>query len=242
MIVLPRFRSRSGQQPAEKALLKIDAPEYNTYGATSIRTCLKGRLFVDFERANQLADRISKRENGGLYATLVQMCIPYLLDVKSRFGFHSISAEKVRNELAAYAVSDSIALKKRRELPFAVCLQNAFRNCCRERRKLTRNPTVEELTEKCGISRLWRMAGAHSERLSPDAEAVKEERLALIRREHENHEPVSKRVVHERMRGSPYKEIAAELGRTDQQCRAVFQHDMNIIEENLRHYMADDER
>lgn len=242
MIVLPRFRWRSGQQQAEKTLLKIDVRAHTTYGAVSIRTVLKGRFFVKFEDANELADQIGRGGNRGLHEELVQMCIPYLFGLRKRFGFRDISVETVRNELAKDAVSDGVALIKHRKLPFTLCLRNAFRDCCRERRKLARKPTVEELTKKCGISHVSPTSETHSEHLSPDAEAVKEERLALIGRELENHEPVSKRVVYEWMRGSPYKEIAPEFGKTDQQCRAVFQHDMNKIRENLRRHTADDKR
>jgi hypothetical protein len=241
MIVLPRFRWWSGQQQAEKTLLKIDVRAHNTYGAASIRTVLKGRFFVDSKHANDLANRISKGENSGLYETLVKMCIPYLLDVKEWFGFHDVSAKEVYSQLAADAVNNSIAEMKLRKLPFTARLQNDFRDLCRKKRYSMRKPIAEKLAEKCGLPTRPRILGADSRRPSPDIEAQRNEEVVMLQRELGNHGKASKTAICERMRGSPYAEIAQILDKKPQQCRALFWHDVHKIRDSIRDYLADDE-
>ena len=63
----------------------------------------------------------------------------------------------------------------------------------------------------------------------------------MLQRELGNHGKASKTAICERMRGSPYAEIAQVLGKTPKQCRALFWHDVDKIRYSFRHYMADDE-
>ena len=56
---------------------------------------------MGFQVTTQLADRISKGENGGRHQMPVQMCIPYRLGVKRRYGFCRVTYKAMIDELAA---------------------------------------------------------------------------------------------------------------------------------------------
>jgi len=192
---------------------------------------------VDFQVANQLADRVSRGENGGLYQMLVKMCIPYLLGVKHRYGFCRVTYQAVVGELAPAAVSDSISLRERLGRPFMACLQNIFRDRCREADRAARQEAIRRAIKDCEIPYLPRTIGAYREN-PPDEEAAKKEELQMIRDELSKHEKGSRTAVAGRARGSPYKEIATLLGKTAQQCRALHRHDVSLIRDHIGHHFA----
>lgn len=196
---------------------------------------------MEFKHANDLACRVGQGQNSGLYETLVQMCIPYLLGVQRRFDLKGIPTSKVRNELAPAAISRCIAETKLRNVPFTAALQNTFRDICREEYRSTRKLMVKDMIEKCSVAMPATVLGTAWKRPSPDIQAQRNEELDILRRLLKNHGKASKMAIYERMRGSPYAEIAQILDKKPKQCRALFSHDIRSIRDDLNDYRADDE-
>lgn len=199
------------------------------------------RLSVDFDCAAELADRISKGENGQLHQQLLDMCIPYFVGVKTRFGFHRISYRDIVEELAADAITDTIFALGDRKLAFGVRLQNAFRKCCRQRYRCMRRPTSEELAKRCDLPYVPGITGS---RPAADGGVEPNEWIELVHQELQNHTKPSKTAIYERMRGSSYEEIAVILGKTAHRSRALFWGNVKQIRKNdaLIRYMKDEDR
>lgn len=196
---------------------------------------------MNFEFANQCAERISKGENTGLFERLVSECTSYLLRLRIRFGFHQIHIQDVIHELAADAVTDSITDKKRGNLPFAICLCNAFRDVCRQRYRIIREHSKENIIAACDIKDPPPVIGVGPKRPSSEIQAQRNEEKEIFQKELENHEKFSKKVVYERMRCSTYKEMAEVFGETLNECKRVYWHNFNIIREKLRWRYVKDE-
>jgi len=195
---------------------------------------------VDFDHAAELADRISKGENGTLHKQLLDMCTPYLWGVKRRLGFYWISYREVVEELALDAIADTILAVRDRNCAFAARLQNAFRDCCRQRRRHICRLSLEELKKKLDPSCLPGSTGSQS---PPDIGLEQEELTELIHREMQNHGKNSKTAIYERMRGSSYEEIALILGKSAHGSRALFWDNLKRIRNSLRiRSMKDNER
>lgn len=192
---------------------------------------------MNFQVANEIADQINRGENGGQYQILVQMCIPYLLRVRDHYRFWRVPDKIVISELASAAVSDSLARQKQLGRPFMVWLQNVFRDHCRRVDRDIRQEKLRQAIEACEIPYPPRTIGAYREN-PPDEVAAQNEAWEIIDRALSKHEEDSRTAVSERMRGSPYEEIATILNRTAQQCRAVYQHDIRSIRDSIGHYFV----
>ena len=189
---------------------------------------------MDFEHANQLADRISQGENSGLYEQLVRECVPYCLYLKQKLGFHQILQKDVAKELAADGVSDAIMIKENRGLPFVICLHNTFRDRCREMCRIVRERSKENITTKCDIQNPPPVIGVGPRRPSLPTQAARKEEKEIFRTELEKHEKFSKALIYQRMRCLTYKEMAAIFDTTINECKRVFWHDLNLIRNKLR--------
>lgn len=197
---------------------------------------------MDFESANQLAERISRGENGCLLQRLIQLCTPYLLYVKRRFGFHRISCKEVVEELASDAVSDTIAIKQYKKLPFTICLQNEFRNRCRQIYRIRREQAIDELEALFDVSNTRPTIRIGAKWPSPEIQAQRNEERELFHKELENHGKLSKRVIYLRLSGSSYEEIAEICGKTPGQLRSIYRYYCDKIRNILRrrHVKEDD--
>jgi len=189
------------------------------------------RLPVDFDDAAKLAERIGRGENGKLRQQLIDMCIPYFLGIRFRFGLRDISYEDVTEELTSDAINDVMFIMRDSRSAFGIRLQNAFRKCCRERSRQKRRLTARELAEKCDSSYLPGITGSRPP-ANPGAE--QNESIELIRHELETHAKASKTAIYERMRGSSYQEIAMILGKDAHRSRALFWDNLKQIRKNLR--------
>lgn len=197
---------------------------------------------MDFEQAYQLAERINRGENGRLLQKLIKLCIPYLIYTMRRFGFHRISCKEVVEELAADAISDTIAIKQYKKKPFAICLQNEFRNRCRQIYRIRREQAVDELEAMLEVPNSRSDIRVGTKWPAPEIQAQRNEERELFRKELENHGKLSKQVIYLRLSGSSYEEIAEICGKTPGQLRSVFWHNFDKIRNILRrrHVKEDD--
>ncbi len=153
---------------------------------------------MDFELANQYAERIRAGETGKLRQDLVAMCTQYLLSLRKRLGFYCIPIREVWEELASDAVSDAILVQYERKLPFAICLQNTFRDCCRQRARILRESYMGDLVKICEVRGPSSVIGFGTQPSLPDVQAQQNEQVALANTILEGHPPFSKKLVYQR--------------------------------------------
>ena len=180
---------------------------------------------MDFKVANEYVQRIEQGENGELLKKLSGLCLPYFLSLRKRLGFYGIPESEVRNELTSDAISKAFIDQKRRGLPYSFCLHNAFRDCCRERLKSIREQYNDDIFDKI----------IHQRYIPPDYQAQVNEIEELVSRILEDHEPLSKQVVFQKMKGSTYPEMAEIFRTTSNECKRVYWHDFNDIQKKVRH-------
>lgn len=196
---------------------------------------------MDFKAANELADRFIREESESIYQQLVKMCIPYLLFVKDRFGFFCVTARDVVNELASDAVFDAITAKSKRNLPFTICLQNTFRDCCRKRIRIIREHAKEGFLTKCEIRNPPTVIGVGPRRPSVELQVQREEEKQLFRDELERHGPFSRKLIYQRMRGSTFPEMVRIFETPFNECKNIYWHDINNIRDELRQRYVEEE-
>jgi DNA-directed RNA polymerase specialized sigma24 family protein len=148
----------------------------------------------------------------------------------------------VVEELATDAVSDTIAIKQYKKLPFTKCLQNAFRDCCRQIDRMRKEKTISELEALFEAPNARPTIRIGAKWPSPEIQAQRNEERELFRKELENHGKLSRQVVYMNYKGSSYEEIAEICGKTPGQSRSVFWYNFNQIRDNLRrrHVKEDD--
>ena len=180
---------------------------------------------MDFVVVNQWAERIEQGENGDLLARLTRQCTPYFLMLRKKLGFYRIPEAEVQGDLASDAITKAFVDKERRGLPFGICMHNAFRDCCRQRMKSIREHDNDGILDKI----------IHPRYRPPDLEAQLSETVELVNGILKDHEPFSKKVVFQRMKGSTYPEMGEIFKTTTNECKRVFWHDFNDIRTKIRH-------
>ena len=185
---------------------------------------------MDRKLANQYAERVLQGEGAESFQTLVSMCIGYSLYVQRRFGFWDIPVDEVKNELVADAVTDAILFKGIRNRPFDMCLQNTLRDNYRKRRYILREHFAEDISTIFDDLHPSQRMGEHTSHQSPEEEAQQGEFIELLNDVFENHEPFSKEVVYQRMRGSTYPELEELFCTPREELKRVFWHDFYHLE------------
>ena len=188
---------------------------------------------MDFDLANRYAEEISQGGNQERHKELVAMCVPYLLFLKKRFGFHCILRGEVKNELAADAVSDAIVDRQRRNLPFTLCLQNTFRDLCRKRVRITREHDTGNIIGQCDMILHGSLVGVSTPLPPPSAKAQDKELIKLTKTILRDHDSFSKKAVYHKIKGSTYPEMSDILKTTSDECKRVYWHDINDIRKKL---------
>ena len=184
---------------------------------------------MDYNLANSYAEQIKHGGGAELHQKLARMCTSYLLYLRKKLGFYCISELEIKSELAADAVSDAIMAQGRRNLPFTICLQNAFRDCCRERVRIIREQNTNDLIDKCDIAGLTLVVGMGTQSRSAETKVQNAEQVELANDILESHDRFSKKVIYQKMRGSTYPEMADIFNTTLNECKRVYWHDIHHI-------------
>jgi len=188
---------------------------------------------MDFDLANRYAEEVIQNNDEQRRKELIVMCFPYLMGVRKRFGLHSISLEEMRNELASDAVSDAIAIMRSRNLPFGICLQNVFRDICRDRIRIIREHDSNNIMEQCDIPIRGVLLGISTPYPPPPVQSEDNELIELTHGVLKDHDPFSRQIIYHKIRGSTYPEMA-EIFETDKnECKRVYWHDINEIRGKL---------
>lgn len=184
---------------------------------------------MDYDLANNYAEQI--RQGGGteLHQKLANMCTSYLLYLRKKLGFHCIPVKEITCELAADAVSDAIVAKGRRNLPFTICLQNAFRDRCRQRKRIIDDKYTKHVKSMCSIVGLPLVVDMGVPVPSAEVQVQNKEQVQLANKILDSHDRFSKKIVYQKMRGSTYREMAEISSTTVNECKRVFWHDIRHI-------------
>ena len=213
------------------------------FGTIGFFSKIKVMFMMDFELANQWADRISRGENGGLHKKLVSLCMPYFFYLKRRFGFNDISSDDIKKELANSAVNMAASIKGEKGKPFTICLQNAFRDCCRELQRIIRERYAGDLLaeiDEVVIEPRKTVAGGRKQ-TSSVFKAQKQEEMEAVREELRMHENLSKKIIIRKMKGSTYQEMALSFNKPFNECKKVFWHNVNTIRNNLKDFYKEED-
>lgn len=184
---------------------------------------------MDFQRANQYADRIAKKGDSELYNSLVSMCTPYLLYLRIKLGFCIITEEEIKDELASDAVSDAIMKdcdKDCDNIPFVFRLKNTFRDVCRIRVRAIREQDSNQRIADCDIRVPKLLMGTGTPPPSPPVESQKNELVKLANELLANHDPFSRKVVIQKSRGATYPDMSDIFETTSNECKRVYWHDL----------------
>lgn len=184
---------------------------------------------MDYNLANNYAEQIRQGNGAELYPKLTNMCSSYLLYLRKKLGFHCIPAKEITLELAADAVSDAVLAKGKRNLPFTICLQNTFRDRCRQRVRTIREQCTNDLMDKCDIAGSPLIMGMGTQTLSAEVRVQNAEHTELANEILDNHDRFSKKIVYQKMRGSTYPEMADIFSTTLNECKRVYWHDIHHI-------------
>ena len=181
--------------------------------------------FMDFQRANQCADEIARTGDSDLHKSLVSMCTPYLLYLRKKLGFCSITETEVREELASDAVSDAI-MKADNDKCFVYRLKNTFRDVCRIRVKITREHDANQRIADCDIRVPKLLMGTGTPPPAPPVESQKNELVKMANDILVNHDPFSRKVVIQKSRGATYPDMSDIFETTSNECKRVYWHDL----------------
>ena len=189
---------------------------------------------MNYKLANQYANQIKLGGNGEILKKLVSMCIPRLLYWRLKLEFYRIPIADIKKDLAADAVSTAIVTQKIRNLPFTICLHNAFRDCCRLRRKSLREQDRKGIIDKCDIYSVRSVLGMGPRRPPAEGQMEDDEIVELAYNILKTHDRFSRQVVCQRTRGSTYPEMAEIFGETLDKCKRVYWHDIDHLRSKIK--------
>ncbi len=188
---------------------------------------------MDYKKANQIAERIRNGENSVLYKELALMCTPYLLWVKKKYKFYCIPDDDAKRILVYEAVNDSI-VPIRKNKPFTICLQNAFRNCCRDWIKNYHHKKRAKIWAEFDFNDYETAGyGGSKENLSPEVVASEGEMIKALMEELMKDGQFSREVIFRRMSGDSYAEIAEAKKKTHSECKNVFWCNFDHLKKRL---------
>ena len=184
---------------------------------------------MNFETANNYAKQLKQGADAELHQKLADMCTSYLLYLRNTLGFRCIPVRDITQELAMDAVSDAIMVQESRNLPFTICLHNTFRDRCRQRVRIIREQNTIGIMGECDIVDSSLVIGMGTRALSAENKAQNAEQLELANTILDNHDRFSKKVIHQKMKGSTYPEMADIFSSTLNECKRVYWHDITHL-------------
>jgi len=186
-----------------------------------------------FEKVDQFAEQFDQEISDKQLQDIILTCMPYFMYLTKTFGFFRIPKENVKREIAPSAINQAFIIQQRRKIPFSYCLQNAFRDCCRQQLRRLRESDTNNIAGQCDIVESRKVFGGVARYPSPQAKAQDNELFELARNILKNHKDLSKKVVYQKTRGSTYPEMAKIFKEELNECKKVYWHDINDLREKL---------
>ena len=186
-----------------------------------------------FEKADQFAKRFGQKISDEQLQDFILTCIPYFMYLRNKFKYLRICTEDIEKEIAPSAISQAFLIQERRKILFSYCLQNAFRDCCREKLKRLREHDMNDIVSECDIDESREVVGGGIRYPSPQVKVQDNELVELANNILENHNRFSKQVVYQKSRGSTYPEMVDIFSTTLNECKRVYWHDINDLRKKL---------
>ena len=185
------------------------------------------------KKADQFAEQFGQKIDDKQLQELILTCMPYFMSLRKKFRYFRIPIEDIKNEIAPSAISQAFIIQQRRKISFPYCLQNAFRDCCREQLRRLRERGAQNIISQCGIEEHGKLMCSGTKHPSPQIKAQDKELVELATDILKNHEELSKRAVYQKTRGSTYPEMADIFKTTLNECKRVYWHDINDLRKKL---------
>lgn len=186
-----------------------------------------------FEKANQFAGQFGQKIGDNQLQELILTCMPYFMYLRKKSRYFRIPIEYIKKEIAPSAINQAFLIQQRRKIPFSYCLQNAFRDCCREQLRRLREHDTDNIVSQCDIEGHSKLMCGGTKHPSPQIKAQENELVELVDNILKNHNRFSKQVVYQKIRGSTYPEMADIFFTTMNECKRVYWHDIYHIRETL---------
>ena len=186
-----------------------------------------------FEKVDKFAEKFGQEISNKQLQDIIRTCMPYFMDLRKRFGFFRIPTENIREEVAPSAINQAFLIQQRRKKTLSFCLQNAFRDCCRQQLRRLREHDTNNILSQCDIADPPKVIGSGTGYPSPPANAQDKELLKLTENILKDHEDLSKKVVYEKTRGSTYPEMVKIFDTDLNECKRVYWHDIDDLRKKL---------
>ena len=186
-----------------------------------------------FKKADQFAEQFDQEISNDQLQDIILTCMPYFMYLRKAFGFLRIPTEDIKKEIAPLVINQAFLIQQRRKISFSYCLQNAFRDCCREQLRQLRERYAGNIISKCDICESREVVGSGTRYPSPELKVQEHELFELATNILKDHEDLSKKVVYQKTRGSTYPEMAAIFSTTLNECKRVYWHDINDLRKKL---------
>ena len=104
-----------------------------------------------FKKVDKFAEQFGQEISNEQLQDIIQICMPYFMFLRKTYKFFRIPIEDIKNEIAPFAMSQAFLIQQRRKVSFSYCLQNAFRDCCRQHLKQLDERATGNIISQCDI-------------------------------------------------------------------------------------------
>jgi len=157
-----------------------------------------------------------------------------LWSVRARFGFYDVPWEEARGPMREDAFQSAIAAYLEGGRPFLQCLQNAFRDLCREYRRRRGLTLIQGLCEHWELDMVSAIArGSAAPEVSPAESVARDEMIQLVVGLLRQEDRLCQRIMLMWARGSTDKEIEQHLGRDARECKNIRWRNIRRIQRAL---------
>lgn len=188
-----------------------------------------------FKKADQFAEQFGQKISDEQLQELILICMPYFMYLRKSFCFFRIPIEDIKKEIAPSSINQAFLIQQRRKIPFSLCLQNAFRDCCRKQMRLLREHDADNIAIRCYIEKSQKLLDNSIGYPSPEVKAQENDLVELVDNILKKHSRFSKQVVYQKTRGSTYPEMADIFKTALNECKRIYWHDIYHIREKLNH-------
>lgn len=186
-----------------------------------------------FKKADQFAEQFGQKISDEQLQELILTCMPYFMYLRKKFRYFRIPIEYIKKEIAPSAINQAFLIQQRRKIFFSYCLQNAFRDCCREQFRQLREHDTDNIVSQCDIEGHRKLMCGGTKPPSPQIKAQENDLAELVDNILKKHNRFSKQVVYQKTRGSTYPEMADIFKTALNECKRVYWHDIKHLRKKL---------
>jgi hypothetical protein len=187
-----------------------------------------------YQHLTDLVDRLARGENGAARSEVVRLCEGFLWSVRIRFGFLDVPWTVVRNTMVDDALQTAIANHLERRRPFLQCLQNAFRDACRDYRRHKQRAILKTLDTDCQIDAVSIIAAdSEGAGMPPAKRAARNETVRTVVTLLRQEDRLCQRMILMWLRGSTDTEIGQCLRLEAEECKGTRWRNIRRVQRRL---------